>query len=270
MNFSQAHITAWLLNLGTAIVNRILPFLLIMIAGILFIKIVMKIINKALEKSKLEKAAHSLIKSLTRAVLCLLLGLIAASSLGIDVTGVIALASVLTLAISLSVQNLLTNIIGGFTLLYTKPFGSGDFVEIAGEAGTVSEIGMTYTKLVTGDNKLIYIPNSSVVSADIVNYSDTGSRRVELKISASYDDPTETVFRALLETAQVEGVMDTPAPFVAVSAYNDSAIEYVVRVWTSTDDYWKVYFAMNEKVRTTFDAYGIKMTYPHLNIHLDK
>lgn len=262
--------TAWLIKLGTSIVNRLLPFLFIMIVGILIIRIVLKIVNKALEKSKLEKAAHSLIKSLTRAVLYLLLGLIAASSLGIDVTGIIALASVLTLAVSLSVQNLLTNIIGGFTLLYTKPFGSGDYVEIAGEAGTVSEIGMTYTKLVTGDNKLIYIPNNSVVSADIINYSDTGTRRVELKISVSYTAPTENVFRALKETANVPGVMSEPAPFMAVSAYNDSAIEYILRVWTSTDDYWNVYFAMNEKVRQTLKENGVEMTYPHLNIHLDK
>ena len=262
--------TAWLINLGTSIINRVLPFLFIMIVGILIIRIVLSILNKALARSKMEKAAHSLIKSLARTVLYLLLGLIAASSLGIDVTGIIALASVLTLAVSLSVQNLLTNIIGGFTLLYTKPFGSGDYVEIAGEAGTVNEIGMTYTKLITGDNKIIYIPNSSVVTADIVNYSDTGTRRVELKISASYDAPTETVFQALLETAQLDGVLSAPAPFVAVSAYNDSSVEYILRVWTATGDYWSVYFAMNEKVRRCFKEHGIEMTYPHLNVHLDK
>lgn len=264
------NMTAWLINLGKSITNRLLPFLFIMIAGILIIRIVLAIINKALSKSKLEKAAHSLIKSLTRTVLYLLLGLIAASSLGIDVTGIIALASVLTLAISLSVQNLLTNIIGGFTLLYTKPFGSGDFVEIAGESGTVSEIGMTYTKLITGDNKLIYIPNSSVVAADIVNYSDTGTRRVDIAISASYDAPTEKVLEALYEAAKVDGVLADPAPFAAVTKYGESAIEYTLRAWSATDDYWNVYFAMTEKVRKVFDDNGISMTYPHLNVHLDK
>ena len=262
--------TNWLISLGYSLTSRIIPFLFIMVAGILIIKIVMKIVNKTLSKSHLEKAAHSLIKSLIRSTMILLLGLIAASSLGIDVTGIIALASVLTLAISLSVQNLLTNIIGGFTLLYTKPFSSGDFVEIAAESGTVSEIGMTYTKLITGDNKVIYIPNSAVVAADIVNYSVTGTRRVELKISASYDAPTETVLKALYEAAQVEGVMTDPAPFAAVSTYGDHAIEYTLRVWTATADYWTVYFAMNEKVRQTFADNGISMTYPHLNVHLDK
>lgn len=262
--------TNWLISFGYALTSRIVPFLFIMVAGILIIKIVMRIVKKALEKSHLEKAAHSLIKSLVRTALYLLLGLIAASSLGIDVTGIIALASVLTLAISLSVQNLLTNIIGGFTLLYTKPFKSGDYVEIAAESGTVSEIGMTYTKLITPDNKVIYIPNSAVVAADITNYSVTGTRRVELKISASYDAPTETVLKALYEAAQVEGVMADPAPFAAVSTYGDHAIEYTMRVWTATADYWTVYFAMNEKVRQTFKDNGISMTYPHLNVHLDK
>ncbi len=260
----------WLFGLTTSLVNRILPFLFIMVAGILIVRIILGIVNKALEKSKLEKAAHSLIKSLTRTVLYLLLGLIAASSLGIDVTGIIALASVLSLAVSLSVQNLLTNIIGGFTLLYTKPFASGDYVEIAAESGTVSEIGMTYTKLVTPDNKIVYIPNSAVVAADITNYSVTGTRRVDIAISASYDAPTEKVLDALYEAAKVPGVMSDPAPFAAVTKYGESAVEYTLRVWTATGDYWNVYFTINERVRETFKDNGISMTYPHLNVHLDK
>jgi small conductance mechanosensitive channel len=262
--------TEWLINLGKTTAGRILPFVLILVAGALIIKIVMKIVNAALEKSALEKAAHSLIRSLLRAVLYLLLGLIAASSLGIDVTGIIALASVLSLAVSLSVQNLLTNIIGGFTLLYTKPFKSGDYVQIAAESGTVKEIGMTYTQLITGDNKLIYIPNSAVVTADITNYSVTGTRRVEVTISASYNAPTGKVLEALYEAAKVDGVMEDPAPFAAVSKYGDHAIEYILRVWTATEDYWRVYFTINEKIRDTFDNGGIEMTYPHLNVHLDK
>ena len=260
----------WLVNLGLTTANRVLPFLLILFAGIVIVKIIMSIVNKALSKSSMEKAAHSLIKSLIRSVLYLLVGLAAAASLGIDVTGVIALASVLTLAISLSVQDLLTNVIGGFTLLYTKPFSSGNYVEIGGEAGTVSEIGMTYTKLITPDNKVIYIPNKAVVSADIVNYSVTGTRRVELKINASYDAPTEKVFAALRDTAKVPGVMEDPAPFVALASYQDSTIEYTLRVWTKTEDYWTVAWAMNERVRKCFDEYGVEMTYPHLNIHVNK
>ena len=260
----------WLWSIGTAMVERVVPFVLILVVGILLIRVIMNIVTKALEKSKLEKAAHSLIRSLLRVVLYLLLGLIAASALGIDVTGVIALASVLTLAVSLSVQNALTNVIGGFTLLYTKPFKSGDYVQIAAESGTVQEIGMSYTKLVTGDNKLIYIPNSAVVSADIVNFTVTGTRRVEINVTASYDAPTEKVLEALYEAARVPGALEDPAPFAAVNSYGESAIEYVLRVWSTADGYWDVNYAVNRKIRETFERGGIEMTYPHLNVHLDK
>ena len=262
--------TAWAWNIGKSMVDRILPFILILVLGIIIVRIILKIVNKTLEKSKLEKAAHSLIRSLVRVVLYLLLGLIAASSLGIDVSGVIALASVLTLAISLSVQSALSNVIGGITLLYTKPFKSGDYVEIAGESGTVQEIGMSYTKLATPDNKVVYIPNSAVVAADIVNFTVSGTRRVDLTISASYNTPTDKVIAALYEAVKVPGALTEPAPFASVNKYGESAIEYVVRVWTTADKYWDVNFAVNEKIRDTFKAGNIEMTYPHLNVHLEK
>lgn len=262
---------AWLLGVGTTLIERVVPFCVIVGVGILLIQlVVMKLLDKFLAKSKLEKAAHSLIKSVVRVVLYFILGLIAASQLNIDVSSVIALASVLTLAISLAVQSALTNVIGGFTLLYTKPFKSGDFVEIAAESGTVQEIGMTYTKLLTPDNKLIYIPNSSVVAADITNYTVTGTRRVDVAISASYNVPTEKVLEALYEAAKVPGVMTDPAPFAAVNKYGDSAIEYVLRVWCATDNYWDVNFALNKNVRDAFDQFGVEMTYPHINVHVDK
>lgn len=260
----------WLIDLGNTALHRILPFVLILAIGLLVIKIVMTIVRKSMKKSKMEKAAYGLITSLIRTVLLLLLGLIAASSLGIDVTGVIALASVFTLALSLSVQNALTNLIGGFTLLYTKPFKSGDYVQIAGESGTVDTIGMAYTKLITPDNKIIHIPNNAVVSADITNFTVTGTRRVDVAISASYDAPTENVLAALFEAGKVPGVLEDPAPFAALSGYGDNAIHYTLRVWVKTDDYWDVHFAIHQKLRETFAAHGVEMTYPHLNVHLDK
>ncbi len=264
-------ILAWLVGVGTALIERVVPFCVIVGVGILLIQlVVMKLLDKFLNKSKLEKAAHSLIKSVVRVVLYFILGLIAASQLKIDVSSIIALASVLTLAISLAVQSALTNVIGGFTLLYTKPFMSGDFVEIAAESGTVQEIGMTYTKLLTPDNKLIYIPNSSVVAADITNYTVTGTRRVDVAISASYNVPTEKVLEALYAATKVPGAMTDPAPFAAVNKYGDSAIEYVLRVWCATDNYWDVNFALNKNVRDAFDQFGVEMTYPHINVHVDK
>lgn len=265
-----ATIQAGLSKLGAFLLAHILPAAIIAVAGILIIRLVLNLVSKALERSKLEKAAHSLILSLIRVVLYLLLGLMLADKLGIDVTGVIALASVLTLAVSLAVQNALTNLIGGFTLLYTHPFKSGDFVEVAGQSGTVQEIGLAYTKLATADNKMVSIPNSAVVAAEIVNYTVTGTRRVDIPVSASYEAPVEQVLAALRQAAQVEGALDSPAPFAAVKNYGDSAIEYVLQVWSSAENYWSVLFSVNQKIKTVFDEQGIEMTYPHLNVHLDR
>lgn len=263
-------IQAWFNNLPSNALGRLLPFVLIMLVGMIIIRIVQTIINKSLQKSKLEKAAHSLIRSVTNVVMYVLLAIIAASSLGIDMTGIVALASVITLAISLALQNSLTNLIGGFILLYTKPFSSGDFVEVAGRSGTVKEIGMAYTKLLTPDNKLVQIPNSAVVATDITNYSCTGTRRVDVTISASYNAPVDKVVAALKEAANVEGILADPAMFAAVTGYGDHAINYVVRVWCPTDKYWDVFNATTYNIKVIFDREGIEMTYPHLNVHLEK
>lgn len=251
-------------------IDKVLPAVTILVIGILAIRIILKVLDRFLEKSRLEKAAYSLIKSLANVILYLLLGLIVASSLGIDVSSIVALASVLTLAVSLAVQDLLTNVLGGFTLLYTQPFHSGDYVDVAGQSGTVKEIGLTYTKLTTPDNKEVSIPNSAVTAAQIVNYSSTGTRRVEIKISASYNTPLQKVVDALLQAGTVDNVLLEPAPMAAVDSYGESAVNYVLRVWTKTDDYWDVYYTITQKIKTVFDETGIEMTYPHLNVHIDK
>jgi len=243
---------------------------IILVVGIFAIRIVGKLLKTTLEKSRLEKAAHSLITSLAGAAMYILLGLMVASSLGIDVTSIVALASVLTLALSLALQNMVSNILGGFTILYTHPFHSGDYVEIAGQGGTVKEINMTYTMLATADNKLISIPNSAVVAAQIVNYSAAETRRVEIIASASYETSTQKVIDALVLAGTVDKVLVDPAPVAVVSAYEDSAIRYSLRLWVKTPDYWDVYFQVNQRVKDIFDQQGITMTYPHLNVHLDR
>ena len=255
----------------TLTVATILPAVILLVIGVLAIRVLMKLVDKSLSKSKLEKAATSLIRSLLKVVLYVLLGLMVASRLGIDVTGIVALASVASLALSLSLQDALSNVIGGFTLLSNHPFHSGDFVEIAGQAGTVQTIDITYTKLTTADNKTISIPNSAVVASQIVNYSTSGTRRVDINVSASYDAPIETVKAALLEAAKIDAVLDAPAaPFAAVLNYGDSAINYTLRVWTSAAEYWNAYFTITENIKAEFDKVGVQMTYPHLNVHLDK
>ena len=198
----------------------------------------------------------------------MLLALSVASTLGIDVTGVVALASVLTLAVSLSLQNALTNVMGGFTLLSTHPFHSGDFVEVAGQSGTVQEINMTYTKLVTPDNKVVSIPNSAVVAAQIVNYSAEDTRRVDISVSASYEVPTQKVIDALVLAGTVDNALLNPAPVAYISGYGESAINYTLRVWVKTPDYWDVYFLVNQRVKQIFDEQGIAMARPHMNVHI--
>ena len=256
--------------LSAVTLANVLPTVLVLLVGCLVIKAILKLARKSLAKSKLENAAASLILSLLKVVLYGLLGMMAASKLGIDVTGVVALASVASLALSLALQDSLSNVIGGFLLLSNHPFHSGDFVEIGGQAGVVQTIDITYTKLTTGDNKTISIPNSTVVASQIVNYSTSGTRRVEINVSASYDAPIADVKAALLEAARVDGVLADPAPFAAVLGYGESAINYTLRVWVAADDYWNVFFTINENVKAEFDKAGVTMTYPHLNVHIDK
>ena len=250
--------------------HNLMMSVVLLVAGILVTQILCKMLQKALERSRMEKAAHSLILSLTKSMLYLLTGLIVASALQVDVTSIVALASVLTLALSLALQNMVSNIIGGFTILYTHPFHSGDFVEIAGQSGTVQEINMTYTKLSTPDNKLVCLPNSAVVAAQIVNYTAQDSRRVEIAVSASYDAPTQKVIDALVLAGTVDKVLLEPAPKAVVVSYGDSAISYSLRLWTTPADYWDVFYLVTQRVKQVFDEQGIEMTYPHLNVHLDK
>lgn len=241
---------------------------ILLVAGIFVIRIVVKLLKNALEKSRLEKAAHSLITSLCKVALYLILGLSVASALGIDVTGIVALASVMTLALSLALQNMVSNVIGGFTILYTHPFHSGDFVEIAGQSGTVKEINMTYTMLSTPDNKLISIPNSAVTAAQIVNFSAAETRRVDIAVTASYDCPPQQVIDALVQAGTLDNVLLEPAPVAVLTGYGDSAISYSLRVWVKSGDYWDVYFAINQRISSIFAEQGIEMTYPHLNVHM--
>lgn len=263
-------ILSWLSLAGTFVVTKMLPMVALAALGILAVQIVLKVVRKVLEKSKLEKAAHTLILTAIQVVLYILLGLAVASGLGIDVTGVVALASVLTLAVSLSVQDLLTNVFGGFTLLYTKPFVSEDFVEIAGQSGTVKEIGLTYTKLVTGDNKVVSIPNKAVVAAEIINYTVTGTRRVDINLEVSYGVPTEQVLEIMRNAAKCDGVLDAPAPVAVVKEYQATSITYGLMVWSNTADYWDVKFCVNRELSRLCQEAGITFYAPQMKVQLEK
>ena len=263
-------IISWFTSKGLQLGTSILSAVVIAVIGYLAIRLVMTIVQNVLAKSALEKAAHSLIITLAKTVLYVLLGLVLASSLGIDVTGIVALASVVTLAISLALQDMLSNIVGGFTLLYTHPFSSGDYVEIASQSGTVKEIGMTYTKLLTPDNKMISIPNKAVVSAEIVNYTVTGTRRLDINLAVSYSIPAENVLALLEKASDQPGVLTEPGKIIAIKEYNEQNITYGVMLWCNSADYWDLKFAINRELSRLATEAGITFYDPHLHVHMDK
>ena len=260
----------WLTPVGQFTVSKVMPMVALLAVGILAIHIVMKLVRKMLEKSKLEKAAHTLLLTACQIVLYVLLALMIASGLGIDVTSLVAMASVLTLAVSLAVQNLLANVFGGFTLLYTHPFASEDFVEIAGQSGTVKEIGLSYTKLATADNKIVSIPNSAVVAAEIVNYTVTGTRRLDVNLAVSYSVPAETVLRILEKASAQPEVLADPGKTIAIKEYNEQNMTYGMMLWCKTDDYWKLKYAINLELSRLAKEAGISFYDPHLSVHVEK
>jgi len=260
----------WLYPVGSFAISKLLPMVILAALGVLAIQVALKLVRKFLEKSKLEKAAHTLIVTACQVVLYILLALAVASGLGIDVTGVVALASVLTLAVSLSVQNLLTNVFGGFTLLYTKPFVSEDFVEIAGQAGTVKEIGLTYTKLVTVDNRIVSIPNSAVTTAQIINYTVTGTRRLDINLEVSHRVDGETVLEMMKTAAKQPGVLEDPQTVVVVKEYNQQSITYGIMLWCKAEDYWDVKFAVNRELSRLSREAGITFHDPKVTVQVEK
>lgn len=250
--------------------GRVLPAVAIFVIGVIVIKILMRIILTLLKKTKIGEPAFSLIKGVLRVVLYVLLALVSASALGLDVTGIVAFASVLTLALSLSLQESLTNLIGGFTLLYTKPFTIGDFVEIAGQSGKVLTIGLNYTKLLTTDNKTVSIPNHNVVSAEIVNYTVAGIRRTDVTVSVAYDHPIPDVLAALKEAADVPTALRDPAPSAVVTDYGQDAVEYLLLVWSESADYWATTCATKENIQKVFNEKGIRISCNNMNVTVKK
>ncbi|NBI66222.1 mechanosensitive ion channel family protein [Pseudoflavonifractor sp. 60] len=251
--------------------GAILRVFLLLLVGWLVIRFLSKMVERMVERSKLANAAKVYISSALRIFLWLLLGLMLAETLGIKATSIIAMLSVAGLAVSLALQNTLANLAGGLVLLVTKPFTLGDYVEADGISGTIAAINMVYTTFVTPDNREIFIPNSQLSAAKIINYNVLGKRRMDLKFTASYDAPTAQVRAALQESiAKFPQVLADPAPAVYVSEYQASSIEYLARLWTSSSDYWDVYYALMEDVRESFARHGVEMTYNHLNVHISE
>lgn len=249
--------------------EKILPTLIAMVISLLVVKIATTLFNKAISRSRIEPTLQPTIRTAFKFLMLTLAVLIVAGTIGLDVSVLVAVFSVLSLAVSLAVQGTLSNMVGGLVILTSHPFKVEDYVDIGGTAGTIEKIGMTYTDLITPDNQHIHIPNSTVSAAIVVNYSAAGTRRMDLRISASYDAPIETVKSALLAATRIEGVLTDPAPEAHLLEYGDNAMLYTLRCWTETAVYWDVYFAVLERVKETFDDYGVEMSYPHMNVHFD-
>ena len=257
------------ISVGSLSLSTLLSAILVLLVCCIAVRIVMSLLTRALVRTRLDAAIQNLICTVARIAMWALAIIITAESLGIPTTSLVAVLSVAGLALSLSVQNIMTNLFSGILLLITRPFAAGDFVTIGSNQGTVKNVGLFYTSIDTVDNKAISIPNGDVASGSVTNFSRENTRRVDLTFSASYDSPTEAVRSAILDAAgQDERILSDPEPFVAISAYGASSIEYVVRVWCATDDYWDVYFGMNERVRECFEAHGANMSYNHVNIHV--
>lgn len=256
--------SGWEENLKVVIVAVVLLCVCLIVKRIL-----LRVLDRGLDRGHIEKSFHAFIRSAMNIVLWFVTVAIVAQSLGINATSLIALVSIAGLAISLSVQDSLSNLAGGLTILSTKPFMVGDYVEIGAAAGTVVEIGMVHTKLNTTDNCRLVLPNSTVVSTQVRNYSAEPSRRVDLVVGASYDAPAERVKETLLEVVHAhKKILQDPEPFARMSKHGDSAVEYTVRVWCETADYWEVYYDLLEQIKTAFDAQGIGIPYPQVEVHL--
>lgn len=249
--------------------SKVFSAVIAAVVCLIVIRIMLTVLDRALNRSKLDMPLRKLLRNLIQGGLWFVATIIVLRCLGIDVTALVAVLSVVGLAFSLALQNFLSNMAGGMQLLASHPFKPGDFVEAGGCSGTVTDIGMFYTKLATPDNKLVQIPNSTIMSANVINYSAEPTRRVEVKVSASYDAPTERVLALLRE--MVEGhplTLADPEPMIHVDDYGDNAIGYVVRVWCANADYWTVYFDLMDGLKLAFDAAGVEMTYPHVNVHM--
>ncbi len=256
-------------RIGSLSVQALLSAVVVFVLCYLFIRLMCALADRFMRRSKLDPGLYGFFRSIVKGVLWFVAIIFVAAELGIDTASLVALLSVAGLALSLSVQGTLGNLFSGLTLLTIKPFTVGDYVEIGGISGTVNSVGMFYTSLVTLDLKRVYVPNSDVTAAKLVNYSAEPQRRIELTISASYSDPTEQVKKALLSAAaSVPRVAAEPAPFASVSNYGDNAIEYVLWAWCDSRDFIPTRYALTEAVRDAFEQHGVTMTYPHLNVHM--
>lgn len=259
-------------NLGRSILGAIPTILfavLILILGLLTTKLCLWLISKGMNKTKLEVTVKKFVSQVAKIILYVLLITIVLSILGIPSTSIITVIGTAGVAIGLALQDSLSNVAGGFMLMITKPFKIGDYINVNGTEGTVSQISIIHTRLDSGSNQAIFIPNGQALNAVVVNNSNNETRRVDLAYSISYASDYRRAKEIILEILENnELVLDDPAPLVRVKEQGESAIIIAARPWVRTPDYWSVVFDTNEQILDAFLENGIEIPYRQLDIHI--
>ena len=237
----------------------ILFALVVFIVGILFSRLLISIMLKTMKRTSVDKTARGFLKSLIKIVLYTVVGVITLSLLNVPMTSIVTIIGAAGLAIGLALQGSLSNLAGGFIILFAQPFKAGDYIETPEAAGTVESISILYTKLVTPDNNTIYVPNGNVSSGKIINYTQRPTRRLSLELSFSSDSDIDKIKKILTEiTSSHEKILKEPEPFIKIGRNIGGSVTIYTRVWTLTDDYWDVNFDLYELTKEAFDKHDIK------------
>ena len=259
----ETYVLPWSINIVMA--------LAIFFIGKFIVGLLVKVARKLLTKAKVDNILVNFIASIIKTLLLLFVVIAALDQLGVDTTSMIALIGAAGLAIGLALQGTLQNLASGVMLIIFRPFSDGDFIEAAGVTGVVEEIGIFSITMRTGDNREIIIPNGEVYGGTITNNSRRETRRVDMVFGIGYDDDllkAKDIIKKIL--SEDERILADPAPVVVVGELADSSVNFNVRPWCKTADYWGVYSDVHEKIKLTFDAEGISIPYPQMDIHQDK
>ena len=258
-----------IVSLATEFGLKLLAAILVLVIGRILVKWVMKLISKSKAMEKAEATvAHFLIN-----ILSILLNVVLVVSviaiLGVPMASVITVLATAGVAIGAALQGSLSNLAGGIMILIFRPFRIDHFIEVGSFSGTVKDIGIFYTVLHTGDNRCVTIPNGTIMSTEIINYSVNDTRRVDFTFSAAYGTNVGRVREILLEeAAKHELVFKDPAPFCRLSQQNDSSLDFVLRVWTKKEDYWTVHFDLLEAINNRFDEEKIEVPFNQLDVNI--
>jgi len=250
---------------------KIVAAILIFVIGRWVAKLLNKVLQRTLERAKVDHALVGFTCSLVHAGVMIFVILAALGQIGVQTTSFIAILGAAGLAVGLALQGSLANFAAGVLIILFRPFKVGDFIEGAGATGVVQTIHIFTTTITTPDNKRVIIPNAKMMGDNIINYSAEGTRRVDLTASISYGDSIDTAKAALMdEITKNELVLKDPAPFIGVSSMSDSSIDLAVRPWVKVADYWPVFFALNEAIKKRLEAEGLTIPFPQRDVHLYK